>query len=133
MNKLIEKIKQLFTSKSNSKLNPKRNIWNFDGHNSWGNSIKFANNTRGPEGFYTRIYGFISYPYPSIEDGDELRVQMQSGKTVAALIYNVEYCRDPRDMFFADVKPLGYLGELQENKDYVNSLSNVKYTSRGGR
>ncbi len=47
---------------------------------------------------------------PSV--GDRIHSPMQSGRTGVYEVTAVERCRDPDDMFFADVTPLGYLDEL---------------------
>jgi hypothetical protein len=51
-----------------------------------------------------------------LEVGDEVRVDMESGKTARFAVTNVEWQRDPRDMFFCDVIDIGYVGEEPVNK-----------------
>lgn len=42
------------------------------------------------------------------EKGDWLLCKTQSGKTGIFIFKVVEYCKDPPDMFFADVEDVGY-------------------------
>jgi predicted nucleic acid-binding protein len=46
------------------------------------------------------------------EKGDYVTCQMKSGKVGVFQVVKVDHCRDPDDMFFADVKPLGYADEM---------------------
>lgn len=41
--------------------------------------------------------------------GDWFVYEAQSGKHIKGIIYNIKYCRDPQDMFFADVLPIEYI------------------------
>lgn len=73
------------------------NLWE---HNGWGNNVYFSD-------FKNRkITGHLS-PRPKV--GDEIRSKMSSGKIGRFLVKEIEYCRDPNDMFFCDVEDLGYL------------------------
>jgi len=47
----------------------------------------------------------------TVEDGDAFAHDMSSGRVAVFRLVNVENCGDPRDQFFADAEPLGYLRE----------------------
>lgn len=44
----------------------------------------------------------------SPEAGDVFTAKMQSGKIAVFEVTNVRWCNDPRNMYFADVKDVGY-------------------------
>lgn len=72
----------------------------------WGAAInwwRFA-----PEKDTFKVVGWL-YRIPMV--GDELRSVMKSGRTARFVFVSVEPQRDPPDMFFAEVRPLGYLEE----------------------
>jgi len=46
--------------------------------------------------------------------GDLLLIPMQSGKTLLAQFIAMELCNDPPDQFFADVKEVGYVEDMDE-------------------
>jgi hypothetical protein len=58
----------------------------------------------------TKVYGHYT---PQPEKGDRFEQKMKSGFIGVFEFEKVEYCRDPEDMFFADMKPLGYKHELE--------------------
>ena len=80
----------------------------YDTGGGWGNAI---NVQRWPsnEGEAARVVGWKS---TMPREGDVLRCPMQSGKTVVGRFSKIERCRDPQDMFFADVEIIGYLGDV---------------------
>ena len=45
--------------------------------------------------------------------GDYVTCQMKSGRVGVFQVLEVKHCHDPRDMFFADLDPLGYADELE--------------------
>lgn len=65
-----------------------------------GNHISWRDECIGRQ-----IYGHMQIRPRS---GERFWVHMQSGKIGMYKLKNVEYCRDPQDMFFADVKFIGY-------------------------
>lgn len=104
---MIKKLKILFDKFFHNKKTPIKhdiiqtgeiiNLWE---HNSWGNSVYFSD-------FKNRkITGHLS-PRPKV--GDEIRSKMSNGKIGRFLVKEIEYCRDPNDMFFCNVEDFGYL------------------------
>lgn len=73
------------------------NLWE---HSGWGDSVYFSSFEE------RRIAGHLQ---ERLKLGDEIRSKMDSGKVGRFEIIDIEYCRDPRDQFFATVKDLGYL------------------------
>lgn len=71
-------------------------------HQGWGNCINFTTDE------CTEIEGWLT---PRPNNGDELQVKMKSGKIGRYEIIDIDYMSDPRDMFFANLKPIGYVGE----------------------
>jgi hypothetical protein len=67
-------------------------------HKSWGDSIIWDEPN-------TRIMGWLEN---KPDRGDKILSKMKSGKIGIFRITNVEHCRDPNDMFFADVMFDGY-------------------------
>lgn len=51
-----------------------------------------------------RVCGHVGQP----RIGDVITTKMKSGKIGVFEIVKVEWCNDPRNMYFADVKPVGY-------------------------
>lgn len=62
---------------------------------SWGHSIQWDT---WPD---TRIHGWMT---PRPLKGDVVVCKFQSGKVLEFQLIAVQYCLDPTDMFFADVK-----------------------------
>lgn len=85
------------------RINPNPYVYKMWEHERWGNSIQvdkiYDNNT-------FRIVGWLER-LPKA--GDKLLYDTESGKVLCGYIVNVECCRDPRDMFFADVIPFEYV------------------------
>lgn len=74
----------------------------------WGDSIvidKYAIDGKP----FARVHGWKN-PLPV--KGDLLLIPMESGKTIVGRFIKIEPCGDPPDMFFADVKLLGYEEEI---------------------
>lgn len=76
------------------------NLW--DNQRGWGHNIDFIDWDR------RRLMGH-HHDRRSFRIGDEVRAKMRSGKIARFSIKNVEYCNDPKDMFFADLEDIGYL------------------------
>lgn len=66
-------------------------------HQGWGNSIQWLDWPK------MKVYGCLM-SRPNI--GDILVAEFTGGKVVEFQFISVERCRDPHDMFFADVKLL---------------------------
>jgi hypothetical protein len=69
-------------------------------HTVFGNTIRFFNFE------HRRLVGWLD-PKPKV--GDEVRTKMESGRIGCFEISKIEPTGNPEDMFFADVKDLGYL------------------------
>lgn len=82
--------------------NPNPQIYNMRKCRSWGNAINWLN-------FDTRCVSGHQYRIPKV--GDFLIAEMTSGKLYKFKFIKVEQCRDPKDMFFANVKDVGYCDE----------------------
>jgi hypothetical protein len=89
----------------NDHLNKDTYIYNIGG--GWGDAIRFTDES------YKEVVGWKSRRPKA---GDVLLVPMQSGKTGRFKFTSIEYCRDPKDMFFAEIDFIGY----QENIDKLN-------------
>jgi len=76
------------------------NTYNLWEHNSWGNKIDVFDWDK------RTIVGWMQV---KPEVGDEIRIKMQSGKIGRFSITSVETYLDPKDMFFAQFKEIGYL------------------------
>lgn len=70
----------------------------------WGNHISWLE----PE---QKVYG---HKRRLPRKGDEILSRMKSGKTGVYRITSIRYARDPADMFFADVRFVGCVGEELE-------------------
>lgn len=71
-------------------------------HRCWGDKIDITR--LNPNGTF-RIVGWLPQ---RPKHGDKLIYDAKSGHKAVGYIVNVEYCRNPRDMFFADVIPFEY-------------------------
>lgn len=69
-------------------------------HQAWGNRMSWFDWDQ------RRLSGHTT-PHPSV--GDELLVDMQSGKVARFEFAKVEPCYNPHDMWFATLKDVGYL------------------------
>ena len=76
--------------------------YRMENHTGWGDRIGWSD-------YPKRINGHLSQK-PS--KGDYITCEMKSGKIGVFRVASIEYCRDPQDMFFANVEPLGYEDEL---------------------
>lgn len=56
---------------------------------------------------HLKVAGFGYY----LEEGDEVRSKMQSGKVARFRVAKLDRMLDPRNQFFAIVEPMGYVGE----------------------
>jgi hypothetical protein len=65
----------------------------------WGNSVQWTNYQA------MRVHGWCE-PRPT--RGDILKAPMKSGRVGIFIFKDVEYCRDPQDMFFATVAPFEF-------------------------
>lgn len=75
--------------------NPNVRIYDLDSCNTWGNTIRWLNyDTQSIVGHQQII--------PRI--GDYILSKMQSGVTAKFVVTQVEQCRNPSDMFIANVK-----------------------------
>lgn len=71
--------------------------WNVANCTSWGNRISVKNHTEA-DGHTT----------PQADVGDVLITPMKSGKVMRYEITAIHQCLDPGDMWFAQLKGLGY-------------------------
>ncbi len=69
-------------------------------HNTWGNSVYFNDWEK------RKITGFLRN-LPVI--GDCIHTKMESGSTAELMIIDIKYTHNPKDMFFATVKDIGYV------------------------
>jgi hypothetical protein len=76
------------------------------GHTGWGNSVRWSDYDE------LRVVGWL---WRRPEVNDEIQFKMlnkERGEVVTRyIVTDVEYCNDPKDMFFATVKPFAYVGE----------------------
>lgn len=84
-------------------INPNPHIYDTREHKTWGDNIEIRRiNDNGT----FKIVGWLGR-LP--KNGDKLIYDVQSGKRAYGYIADVEYCNDPRDMFFAIVIPFEYV------------------------
>lgn len=82
------------------RINPNPKTFRMWEHNSWGDKIAYRGVDRKKN--IIRIVGWLrNRPH----NGDWLIYKLDEGY-VKGIFYNVEYQADPKDMFFADVKPI---------------------------
>lgn len=81
------------------KRKPKKEPFHYhmQDYQHWGNSIRW---TDWPK---MKVHGHLSR-LPEV--GDTLSCDFKSGETHQFKFTSIEYCNDPRDMFFASVKPI---------------------------
>jgi hypothetical protein len=77
-------------------------VYEAERHSGWGDRLDWFDYDK------RRISGHLQRK-PVV--GDEVLFRMSSGKTARYAVTSVEYCGDPRDMFFADVMDIGYEGD----------------------
>lgn len=94
---LFEYKKKRFYKKM-CRINPNPRVYDMSNHKGWGDSICISR----VDGSNFRIHGWLAV---RPNDGDKLIYDVQGNKKAMGYIVNVEYCRDPADMFFADVVP----------------------------
>lgn len=88
----------------------------YDISGGWGDMITLFGEWK--QGSSTqRVYGFKSR-IPRVED--LLRLPMASGKVLLTEFIKIEKCEDPKDMFFADIKVLGYEGEINDKRRKIS-------------
>lgn len=75
-------------------------VWKIWEHKGWGDAINWTDWDE------RTIHGHLT---PSPKIGDEVQAKMQSGKIGRFEIIEIRYMSDPKDMFFATVKDLGYV------------------------
>lgn len=72
-------------------------------HKGWGNNISWSDYEKG------RVVGWLS---DKPKENDEIQFEMirNDGSKVITrfIVLEIEHARDPRDMFWATVKPFGY-------------------------
>lgn len=93
------KVTELFRKKTN----PTGVFYNTWEHTGWGNRLEITD--------HYRANGHLPF---YLKPGDEIRTKMESGKVGRYLIKSVNQCLDPRDMFFAEISPIGYLDRPAE-------------------
>lgn len=114
MKKVIEWLLLKFKSRATRRLiaelqkaNPNPKYFRLSEHHSWGDRINIIGNMMGEEGQF-RIVGWL---FNKPTDGDRLIYECESGKLAEGIICETEYQRDPNDMFFATVFPIGYYND----------------------
>lgn len=95
---MLEKIKSLFCRKKVRK--PKL----FQMGGGWGDAINWMD---------TKSRRVVGWKTPKPQKGDFLKSPMKSGKVGIFKFGAIEHCGDPHDMFFANVKDVGYEGEVK--------------------
>lgn len=81
-------------------VRPRKGAATYDTRSSfWGNNVVWNSVAN------RRVHGWCE---PRPVRGDILKSPMKSGRVGLFVFTDVEYCRDPHDMFFATVEPIGY-------------------------
>ncbi len=102
LKKLCNEYRKSKLHKKMKRINPRPKEYRKWEHFLWGDRIDFMR--LNPDGSF-RIVGWLARRPCG---GDKLIYYVESGRKAVGYIVNVEYCRDPRDMFFADVIPYDY-------------------------
>lgn len=111
MKQLINRLKCIFKKESKqAKLikklqssNPNPRIFKRWEHQSWGDKISIR------KAYEDGSFAIRGWLYKRPKEGDLFVYETQDGKYAKGIIHNVEYCHDPRDLFFADVIPIDYI------------------------
>lgn len=106
---ILDKLKNLHKEyrkrklrKKMERINPAPKEYRQWEHRCWGDKIDITR--LNPNGTF-RIVGWLPQ---RPKHGDKLIYDAKSGHKAVGYIVNVKYCRNPRDMFFADVIPFEY-------------------------
>lgn len=81
------------------RLNPNQFRYKLWEHRTWGDNIEI----RKVHEKYFSVVGWLQR-LPKL--GDELIYETPEGQIALGCFINVEYCGNPKDMFFADIVPL---------------------------
>ncbi len=94
---------------------------------SWGHTCRIDNDT-GENGSVFCCHGHL---HPPVSDGDEVVVEFGRGSMVLRF-FDVKNERDPRDMYFAKVKTIGYLADIGEASvtDEVSESAKIQLEGR---
>lgn len=84
---------------------PRADASTYTVNGGWGDRIEWFN----PQDGLKRVVGWKT---PKPQEGDVLTCEMQSGKTGVWLFQKIDHAHGVNDMFFADVLPVGYAGEI---------------------
>jgi len=87
----------------NKQVEPRDDAEIFQIGGGWGNSIQWQNWERR---------SIVGWKYRTPETGDILRCQLTRG-WARFVFTKIDRCMDPKDMFFADVRDLGYEADLE--------------------
>lgn len=86
-------------------------IFDTSKYNLWGANVVVTD--------HNSAHGWLS-PLPNA--GSLILTNMASGKRAFYVVTSVRPCRNPSDMFFADILPLGYLIATESNISLLNSI-----------
>ncbi|UAW08330.1 hypothetical protein SEA_WHITNEY_83 [Gordonia phage Whitney] len=79
---------------------------------SWGNSVSFSKSLESADGTDQTVTGqLVGWLSPRPRVGDVFLCAMKSGKTAQLEVFGMKTYADPPDMFYAEVKFVGYLEE----------------------
>lgn len=82
-----------------------KKVTHYDKDNRWGNSLEFFRWEVDDEGL-RRISGHKRQSLFSV--GDWIAMEMESGRVGVFEVVELDWMRDPIDMFFGKVKDVGY-------------------------
>lgn len=71
----------------------------------WGDNIQVF----GDWPIDSELLKVVGWKNPMPKEKDILLIPMQSGQTLKCAFVKINYCGDPADMFFADVKAIEYV------------------------
>ena len=107
MSEFIDALKKLRLSQARKRLikelkirNPKPYTYKYWEHFSWGDRIEWRNTD---EPFPLKVVGWLER-LP--RNGDELLYETEKGDIAVGYFVDVEYCGNPKDMFFAEIIPV---------------------------
>lgn len=86
--------------KKMSRLNPNPTEYKIWEHQKWGNSIQVRRIDKN-------TFSIVGWLPNKPHNGDKLIYKTKGGHDAFGYIVDVKYCGDPRDMFFANVVPIG--------------------------
>lgn len=85
-----------------NRINPNPYLYKYWEHSTWGDNIEW----RQTDEPFHKVVGWLSR-LP--KNGDKLLYQTENDDIAVGYFVNVEYCGNPKDMFFAEIIPVNII------------------------